>query len=84
MGLLKYVNNQINKLNDLSLPIFRSFLSDVDNLRKKNKTINNDIGTYTYDIKDIYNIVINYYSNGKTIRDSIDKKSSQPQASKFK
>ena len=76
MRLLKYVKTRIDKLNELSLSIFNSFFFVVKDLRKKSKTINNDIGTYTYDIKDVYNIVINSCSDNKTIGDSINKDSS--------
>ena len=58
MGVLKYVKTHINKLNTLSQSIFKSYHSDIDNLRKKNKIINNNIGTYKYDIKDVFDITI--------------------------
>ena len=76
MGLLKFVKIRIDKLNELSLSIFNSFFFVVKNLRVKSKTINNDTGTRVYDIKDVYNIVINSCSDNKTIRDSINNDSS--------
>ena len=76
MGVLKYVKTHINKLNTLSQSIFKSYHSDIDNLRKKNKIINNNIGTYKYDIKDVFDITIKSCSDNFTIRDSINKNSS--------
>ena len=76
MGLLKYVETQINKLDDSSTSLFRSFLTDVECLRKKGKTINNNIGTYMHDVKDIFNVVIRSCSDNTTTRESIDKNSS--------
>ena len=76
MTVLNYVKTQINKLNKFSLDVFGSFFSDIKHLRKKSKTIDNNVGTHTYDIKDVYNIVINSCSDNTTIRDSINKDSS--------
>ena len=76
MGLLKYVKTQINKLDDSSISLFRSVLTDIECLRKKGKTINNDIGTYMHNVKDIFNVVIRSCSDNTTIRESIDKNSS--------
>ena len=76
MGLLKYVKTQINKLDDSSTSLFRSVLTDIECLRKKGKTINNDIGTYMHNVKDIFNVVIRSCSDNTTVRESIDKNSS--------
>ena len=75
MGVLKYVKTCIGKLNKLSLSIFYSFHNDIKNLRKKNKTVSNDVGTYQYDIKDIFDVIINSCKDNATLRDSIDKNS---------
>ena len=75
MGALKYVKTCIGKLNKLSLSIFNSFHNDIKGLIKKTKTVSNDIGTYQYDIKDIFDIIINSCKDNATLRDSIDKNS---------
>lgn len=76
MGMLKYVTNCIEKLNKLSLSIFKSFHHDIKNLRKKDKTVSNNVGTYKYNIEDIFNVIINSCGDNITLRDSIDKSSS--------
>ena len=70
MGKLKYTKHIINKLNDLSLPIFRSFYSYIKKLRIKNNTVSN-----VYDIKDLFGIIINSCSDNATLRGSINKNS---------
>ena len=70
MGKLNYVDNIINKLNDISLSIFESFNSYIKKLRTKKKVTNNE-----YNVCDIFDIVINSCSDNTTLRDSTNKNS---------
>jgi hypothetical protein len=70
MGKLNYTVSIINELDKLSLSIFEPFFTYITNLRIKNKTCNAD--NRTYNIEDIFNVIINHCSDNTTLRDSID------------
>ena len=74
MGKLNYVNNVINKLNDMSLSIFESFNSYIKKLRVKKKITNNAY-INEYNVCDIFGIVINSCNDNTTLRDSANKNS---------
>jgi hypothetical protein len=69
---VRELNNIINNLSKTSIDIFKKFYEEIKCLRKRKRVVIKEIGEINYDLRDLFNLIINNCSDNTNLTKALD------------